>query len=274
MVHAASNEEEEEEEEEAEGWIDENHDDETTDNFIEGVNTEEILLDDLQKKVRGVIDITREIVKTAKRTTILSNFIEKKRLKINLNRRKDKKINRHLSIDVKTRWNSTFKMLSTINIYRDIINEMFKSKGSLGLTAKQRRKLTRIELTTDQWDLLELLVMLLQPFYSATKVLSNAKYPTIGSALYVIRRLQEQLETEENNAVLNVLKAMILTKFRYYMFDNKEQFDAIKVINTFAECFLNSLEQSSYFAMYNIAESVPICSENLIIIQYKRFNQH
>ena len=71
---------------------------------------------------------------------------------------------------------------------------MFKCKANIDITSKQRKKLARIELTTDQWDLVKLLITLLEPFYSATKALSTTKYSTIGSALYLIRSLQEYLE--------------------------------------------------------------------------------
>ncbi|CAF4598450.1 unnamed protein product, partial [Rotaria magnacalcarata] len=68
-----------------EDWVnEEDDDDEITDNFIEGVNTEEIALNDIQQKVRDVIDIARAIVTTTKRTSILSTFIEKKRIHVNL----------------------------------------------------------------------------------------------------------------------------------------------------------------------------------------------
>ncbi|CAF2084954.1 unnamed protein product [Rotaria magnacalcarata] len=99
-------------------------------------------------------------------------------------------------------------MLFTMNLYRDIINDLFKLKGSLGLTAKQRRKLTRIELSTDQWDL---------------------RYPTIGSALYIIRSLEDHLQKDENNAVLNSLKSIVLTEFQKYMFDDIDQFNTLKL---------------------------------------------
>ena len=136
---------------------------------------------------------------------------------------------------VRTRWNSTYKMLSTIILYRDIINDMFKSKRNLGLTTKQRHKLEKIELSTAQWDLLELIIALLEPFYSATKLLSNKKYPTVGTALYLIRQLGEHLEKEEINPALNLLKSIVLIKFRHYMYDNVDQFDILKVSNTLLE---------------------------------------
>lgn len=151
-------------------------------------------------------------------------------MNVNLTLSKNKKIKRALSNDVKTRWNSTFKMILSILTYRDIINEIFKSKTSLGLTCKQRRKLTNMELSTDQWDLLEFIQNVLEPFYSATKVLSSKQYPTIGSALYVIRALEEYLQKEENNLIINSLKAQVFIKFRHYMFGDAEQFNTLKVI--------------------------------------------
>ncbi|CAF4695798.1 unnamed protein product, partial [Rotaria sp. Silwood2] len=86
-----------------------------------------------------------------------------------------------------------------------------------------------LELTTDQWDLIKLLIALLEPFYSATKALSTIKYPTNGSALYLIRSLEEYLEKFEDNLTLNALKVKVLVKFQYYMFDDTDQFNALKV---------------------------------------------
>ncbi|CAF3333829.1 unnamed protein product [Rotaria socialis] len=124
-------------------------------------------------------------------------------------------------------------MLTSMQIYRDIISYMFKSKGSLGLTLKQRLKSTSIELSTDQWDLLELIISILEPFYSATKVLSNRSYPTIGSALYIIRGLEEYLQKEENNPLFNSLKTLVFIKFRHYMFGGMDQFNTFELYGYF-----------------------------------------
>ena len=120
-------------------------------------------------------------------------------------------------------------MLSTLNLHRDIITDMFKCKANIDITSKQRKKLAPIELTTDQWDLVKLLITLLEPLYSATKALSTTKYPTIGAALYLIRSLWEYLEKLENNSTLNALKANELEEFQYYIFDDTGQFSNLKV---------------------------------------------
>ncbi|CAF4893879.1 unnamed protein product, partial [Rotaria sp. Silwood2] len=105
-----------------------------------------------------------------------------------------------------------------------------------------------LELTTDQWDLIKLLIALLEPFYSATKALSTTQHPTIGSALYLIRRLEEYLEKFEDNLILNALKAKVLVKFQYYMFDDTDQFNTLKMYGYFdptGVSVLTKLEQTS-----------------------------
>ncbi|CAF1260227.1 unnamed protein product, partial [Rotaria sp. Silwood1] len=101
------------------------------------------------------------------------------------------------------------------------------------LSVKLRRKLTRVELSTDEWDILNLIISLLYPFYSATKVLSNTKYPTVGSALYLMKGLEEHLTKEDNNELLNNLKKIILNKFRQYIIDDVEQFNTLKLYSYF-----------------------------------------
>lgn len=70
-----------------EDWIDDDND-EILDNFVEGVNTEDTSLDDIQQKIRDVVEITRDIIATTKRTSILSMFMEKKRSSINIHLKK------------------------------------------------------------------------------------------------------------------------------------------------------------------------------------------
>ncbi|CAF5000630.1 unnamed protein product [Rotaria sp. Silwood1] len=226
-----------------EEWTDEEDDnhEEIVDNFVEGINMDETSLDYIPQMIKDVIDKTREIINTIKGSSILTSFIEKKRLHFNARVKKQKKIKRRLIIDVKTRWNSTYKMLHTINLYRNLINDLFKSKGTLGLSVKLRRKLTRVELSTDEWDILNLIISLLYPFYSATKVLSNTKYPTVGSALYLMKGLEEHLTKEDNNELLNNLKKIILNKFRQYIIDDVEQFNTLKVSGTHYFNFLYEL---------------------------------
>ncbi|CAF3627229.1 unnamed protein product [Rotaria sp. Silwood1] len=250
-----------------EEWTDEEDDnhEEIVDNFVEGINMDETSLDYIPQMIKDVIDKTREIINTIKGSSILTSFIEKKRLHFNARVKKQKKIKRRLIIDVKTRWNSTYKMLHTINLYRNLINDLFKSKGTLGLSVKLRRKLTRVELSTDEWDILNLIISLLYPFYSATKVLSNTKYPTVGSALYLMKGLEEHLTKEDNNELLNNLKKIIFNKFGQYIIDDVEQFNTLKflLVVVLRPDSLSIHEQDFYKVYGNHAPTPPELVETL-----------
>ncbi|CAF1437369.1 unnamed protein product [Adineta ricciae] len=210
-------------------WSDEEDDEDITDNFIEGVEMGEISLDQLPKMVKDLMDKVREIITMIKSSSVFSGFIDKKRIMFNAHVSKKQKINRRLINDVRTRWNSTFKMLCAFNIYRDFINDLFKAKGNLGLTRKQKLRFTRLELTIDEWDILRSLIDLLHPFYSSTKVLSNTKYPTIGSALYLLKSLEEYLSKEDDNQFFNALRKLLMVKFQHYIIHDVEQFDMLKL---------------------------------------------
>ena len=149
-------------------------------------------------------------------------------------------------------------MLTTIDKYRDIINELFKSKASFNITAKQKRKLKSLELSNDQWDLIKMLIELLKPFYSATKVLSTNKYPTVGSALFIIKNVQEHLEKTENSEMVNILKMKIFEQFKYYLIDYTDQFNTLKVRNKMT-CFF-SVESSTFVALWILGSNRICCT--------------
>lgn len=210
----------------------EEQEEEVKDNFIQGVHVTEVTLDVDEQKINDVITNCRKIVAMVKKSSILTSFIEKKRTKFNIRvKRRADKIKRKLMLDVRTRWNSTFLMLNTLKVYRDILMDMFKSKTTIHLTATQRRKLNDLELTSDMWDIIDDVISLLRPFYSATKVLSTTKYPTMGSTLYIVRALEQYLESHEPNRFLNQLKFKMLKMLREYVHDDFDQWSTLKVMS-------------------------------------------
>ncbi|CAF4701533.1 unnamed protein product, partial [Rotaria sp. Silwood2] len=114
-----------------------------------------------------------------------------KRKKHEYNQYNDSKIKRSLCLDVRTRWNSTYKMLYSLNMHRLIIIELFQNKTNLDITKKQQQRLNALELTSDCWYIIELLIKILKPFYRATKAISGSDYPTIGSTFFIFRRLEK-----------------------------------------------------------------------------------
>ncbi|XP_043705380.1 zinc finger BED domain-containing protein RICESLEEPER 2-like [Telopea speciosissima] len=75
--------------------------------------------------------------------------------------------NRGLHGDVTTRWNSTFQMLSDALYYWPAFDTLEFSEQSYTLSP-----------TEDDWEKIEKILKLLEPFYEVTKVLSSSKYPT------------------------------------------------------------------------------------------------
>lgn len=223
-------------------WIDDDEEEEFEDNFTSGVDVTEKSLDVDEDKVMNAITVCRKIVHTIKKSSILSSFIEKKRTIFNHRTRRTRKIKRKLSSDVRTRWNSTYLMLNTVKLYRDILSDMFKSKTTIHLTSAQRKKVTRLELTSDMWDILSSILDVLRPFYSATKVLSGTRYPTMGATLYIVRTLEQYLETQESDQLLNNLKMKILKSFRDYIFHDQDQWNALKVRHSIHQFHLKHYE--------------------------------
>ena len=82
-----------------------------------------------------------------KENSILSSFIRRKEQEYNSYN--DTKINRSLHLDVRTRWNSTFKMLETLNLYRPIIIDLFQNKVDRDIAKKQYQRLAALEFSSD-----------------------------------------------------------------------------------------------------------------------------
>ena len=57
-------------------------------------------------------------------------------------------------------------------------------------TKKDLKRLKEIILSDDEWELMQQLTKLLQPFYDATKLLGGEKYATASFMYYVVATLQ------------------------------------------------------------------------------------
>jgi hypothetical protein len=137
---------------------------------------------------------------------------------------------RTLRIDVRTRWNSTLKMLDSFLSLKETVCRFFDEKESLGLRAKQVQKLDRLELNSNEWSLLKILSQLLKPFDSATKLLSAQRYPTIGLCLFVVHHLKLFLEdTDADNELQRQLKKLLLNSTIHYIDNEEEQMRILQV---------------------------------------------
>ena len=163
--------------------------------------------------------------------SILSLFLNKIKEEYNQNN-KDNQIKRSLAVDVRTRWNSTYKMLETLNMYKILINELFQNKTNLNITKKQLQRLSSYEFSSDCWHTVEMLIKVLKPFYRGTKAISGTEYPTIGVAFYVLRRLEQEFLSvyhSTDDPLLINMKKCLLNKIIYYSLEDSSQTKIIQV---------------------------------------------
>ncbi|KAL7082188.1 hypothetical protein ACP275_14G084000 [Erythranthe tilingii] len=114
---------------------------------------------------------------------------------------------KELILDVKTRWNSTFLMLSTALIYKDVFFRL-----------KQRDSSYSCMPSEDEWTLAKQICEKLELFYKVTEIFSGTSYPTAN--VYFSKICQIKIHITEWSTSLNeVIKKMALSmlgKFDFY----------------------------------------------------------
>ena len=176
-----------------------------------------------QQKLGETIQKSRSLIKTIRRSQILTTFIDDEKKPFDIKKR--------LINDCISRWNSTYSSLKSLLEHKPVLLKLFENKRKLPISPKQKEKLFGLELSSDDWILLTYLIEIFDPFYHATVYLSGSQYPTIGLAFFVIRNLKEHFEKEEDNdtSVLIDLKKFILKSLNHYFDENDKQFQLLMV---------------------------------------------
>jgi hypothetical protein len=202
-------------------------DDEIMDNWTEDVyesDYDDKIIHDQDMIICRLIKKCRGLVLMIKRSTIITLFFDTERKKLN--------IKRNLCYDVKSRWNSTYSMIDSFLVLREIIEKLFNHKHNLHLKPNKFKKLTGFELTVDDWIMLSALRLVLKPFFHATKVMSGHHYPSIGLAFYLLVHLKiflQQQQDKNENIMIKRLKQLLLSQFIYYFESDNEQVELLKV---------------------------------------------
>ena len=190
---------------------------------------------DLQQCVSTIVLKCRSIIKMIKKSTILTSYIDKLK--------PAHRIQKSLSIDCKSRWNSTKHMLENLISHKQLIIELHSNKYDLSLTDKQIQKLASLELSNNEWRIVAFIESMLTPFDNATKLMSGQKYCTIGTCLFAIRKIKAYLDAHlDNNAFMNELNNALLEQLVKYIDDDVEQMNLIIVCMNF-----NSLTFDLYY---------------------------
>ena len=167
-----------------------------------------------KEKLSKTIERARTLIKTIRSSQILIMFMNNEKLTL--------KIFRQLLYDCITRWNSTYISIDSLMANKLPILSLFENQRKLPITGKQKDKLSSLELSSDEWAILENLLIIFEPFFQATLLLSGSKYPTSGLCLFTIRHLKEYLETDDENQsnILCFLKKLVQTTFNEYFNEN------------------------------------------------------
>lgn len=168
-------------------------------------------------KIAKTIQKGRSLIKMIKRSQIIMMFINNEKELLNIRRR--------LIVDCMSRWNSTYLALKSLLQHKPVLSSLFNNKRKLPLTPKQKEKLGLLELSSDDYTILDNLIQIFEPFYNATEFISGSKYPTIGLCLYAIRNIKDFMETEEetDSNILLTLKKFVLESFDQYFDENNDQ---------------------------------------------------
>jgi hypothetical protein len=193
---------------------------------VDGDNGEDDNDEDItitKEKLAKTIQKGRSLIKTIRRSQILTGFINNEKPMFNVTRR--------LIIDCMSRWNSTYLALESLLEHKPILANLFENKRKLPITSKQKEKLGLLELSSDDWTIFKNLMDILYPFYEATMLLSGSKYPTIGLCLFAIRNIKDFFEKEDDDQsnIFISLKQFILESFNNYFDEEDEQFFLLMV---------------------------------------------
>jgi len=113
-------------------------------------------------------------------------------------------------------------MLKRLVKLKDITNVITTKPTRIdGLSKKQINKLKSLDLTTNDWLNIDILLNIFEPFFEATKMLSGRKYATLSMSYVVEKILFKSLNTKSNNEnkTETTVKKYISEKLKYHLLE-------------------------------------------------------
>ncbi|CAF4024027.1 unnamed protein product [Adineta steineri] len=163
-------------------------------------------------KISVVLERCRKIINTINKSSILYEFTQ------NL---ANPDIKGNLSIDMRIRWNSTFKMLNKLIKYQPIITQLINELPTLkGISSKQKKVLLKSQLSNEEWDIIKTLSVTLSYFSDASDMLSGSGYPSYATAYIVINSLKNYLQLNTPNRIEQIVKDELKKSFVHYVINS------------------------------------------------------
>ncbi|KAL5562321.1 hypothetical protein UlMin_032068 [Ulmus minor] len=119
-----------------------------------------------------------------------------------------------LSLDIKTRWNSTYLMLSTALIYKDVFSRLRQREP-------QYRKLGPKLSSEEDWELVKEMCERLKLFLKITELFSGTSYPTTNIFFLKICEVRMQISNwyMSDFVEIRTVAAAMVDKFEKYWLD-------------------------------------------------------
>ncbi|CAF0896961.1 unnamed protein product [Didymodactylos carnosus] len=133
-----------------------------------------------------------------------------------------------LIIDMKIRWNSTFKILKRLLLFRESLNEFHQHDLSNSIDS--------LKLSFDEWRTIETLANILDPMNDASEILAGQQYSSLSAAFGIINASEFFLKTKSYDPFENCVKSSLLKCFRFYF---KDQMDKIQYKFMLLAAYLN-----------------------------------
>lgn len=110
-------------------------------------------------------------------------------------------------VDVKTRWSSTYRMLMEAQPYSSIIIRFVKEENNSRIKA----------ISESTWEIIDILVPLLQNFSEMTSMMSGCFYPTSNMMLVNMVSIVKVFDENRNNQLVSdIIKKMEVKWKKYY----------------------------------------------------------
>ncbi|KAL4373548.1 hypothetical protein AHAS_Ahas05G0092800 [Arachis hypogaea] len=160
-----------------------------------------LIVKDGMNAIYGSIEKIRDSVSFWVATPKREEKFEETCRQLNINYR------RKLALDCRTRWNSTYLMLTSALPYREVFERL-----------RHRESLYKVVPSDDEWEMANELVDKLEVFYSVTELFSGTLYPTTN--LYFPKVCEMRLNLNEwllsPNEMIHRMATNIISKFEKY----------------------------------------------------------